>query len=95
MLRSNGVSKSERFNIVNSAYAYSTDPTSSTYLFWFGQGADISININANVNTGSYTYFCYSYSCPPGMSYGWNAQIYLSGNLNGWLTTEIEVYQMS
>ena len=92
LLRSNGASTSQRFDISNSIYAYCTDPNN---LFWFGQGADIYINSNSNVNTGSYTYFCYSYKCPPGMSYGWTAQIYLSGNLNGWLTTEIEVYQMS
>ena len=90
LLRSNGTSTSQRFNISNSSYA-AYDSTG----FLFGQGADIYVKSDSNVNTGSYTYFCFSYNCQHNKSYGWNAQIYLSGNLNGWFTTEIEVYQMS
>ena len=91
LLRSNGTSTSQRFNISNSSYAYAYDSTGCL----FGQGADIYVKSDSNVNTGSYTYFCFSYNCQHNKSYGWNAQIYLSGNLNGWFTTEIEVYQMS
>jgi hypothetical protein len=61
----------------------------------FGSGHDIKINENSNTNTESFTNFGGTYQLPEGLVYDDNdAKNYLAGNYNGWLTTEIEVYQI-
>ncbi len=95
-LRRNSVSNSYNLKVALSQYAiYGGERYGPT----FGGGHDIKIIDKSNINTGSYTYFCSSYQCPAGYSFGDTSKSFLagihSGVLNsGWLTTEIEVFQI-
>ena len=58
----------------------------------FGGGHDIYVNSGGS---GGYTNFGYSYNLPPGYTSGQsNTQSYLAGSYSGWVTTEIEVFQL-
>ncbi len=61
----------------------------------FGFGRDIHIVDRSDFCIGSFTDFGCHYQCPPGYLRGdGNTQCLLAGTYNGWLTTEIEVYQL-
>jgi len=91
-LRRNGVSYSDKFGVTQSDYAiYSLINYGPT----FGSGHDIYVVDNSNVGTGSHANFGYSYALPAGYTYeASNTQSFLAGSYNGWLTTEIEVFQL-
>ncbi len=90
-LRRNSVSNNYKFMVTQPRWAI-IGP--STYGPIFGTGHDISIIDKSNINTGSYTNFCYSYLCPSGYSLGASSNAFLAGTYDGWLTSEIEVYQI-
>jgi hypothetical protein len=91
-LRRNGVSYSDKFGVIDSSYAMVSD---SNYGPVFGGGYDIFVADNSNVVTGSNSNFGYGYSLPSGYIKGSSsAQSFLAGSYNGWLTTEIEVFQL-
>jgi hypothetical protein len=99
-LRRNGVSNNEKFNLKfdswQSSYSiyasYSSGPS-------FGGGYDIYICDNSNIQPSSSSYFCNSYECPSkctDSSDSWHCErSYLAGSYEKWLTTEIEVYQLT
>ena len=58
----------------------------------FGGGFDINIINQSNTNTGSSSYIS-SYT-PPTYPSGSNRYTFLTGGVFGWVTTEIEVYQL-
>ena len=90
-LRRDGISNCQKFKITNGECAiYGIDgPT-------FGSGHDIHIVDRSDINIGSYTNIGSSYQLPPGhKSTNEHTKKYLSGNFNTWLTTDIEVYQLS
>ncbi len=90
-LRRNSVSTNYKFMVTMPEYAiYGYQIYGPT----FGGGHDIRIIDKSNIYTASSTYFCYSYQCPSGYSYGATSQPFLAGTSSGWLTTEIEVYQI-
>jgi hypothetical protein len=90
-LRRNGVSNSHKFPIK----LESNDINTNNGPF-FGVGYNIFIVDRSDIQTGSQTNFGLSNKCPPEYSYGnENKKCFLSGNINSWLTTEIEVYQLS
>jgi hypothetical protein len=90
-LRRNSVSNNYKLmlNGAQSLYAIAGYPQ---YGPNFGAGHDFHIYDKSNINTGSYSYFCKT--CPSGMSYSSVSNAFLAGALTGWLTTEIEVYQI-
>lgn len=91
-LRRNGESKNEKFSIKIPEYAIFRY---AKHCIRFGGGADIFICNNSNTAIGSYTNFGHSYELPKVIpNVNEKTIIYLTGNINGWLTTEIEVYQI-
>jgi hypothetical protein len=91
-LRRNGVSYSDKFRIRTPADAiFSMGGYGPT----FGAGADLSVADKSNVSTSSNSDFGYTYYLPSGYSYGTaNTKSFLAGTDKGWLTTEIEVFQI-
>lgn len=68
----------------------------SSYGPAFGQGCDIYICNQSNIHMHSYSNFGVSYELSEGLECGSdNAKNFLAGNFNEWLTTEIEVYQIT
>ena len=55
--------------------------------------ADIYICDNSNIDACSSSWFCLTFLCPD--EYTGSADSYLAGSHTGWLTTEIEVFQLS
>ena len=90
-LRRNGTSNIHQLPINSTVVNYAIYGSSS-YGPQFGGGSDIRINDQSNINTGSKSYI-YSYT-PPTYPSGSNATLFLAGAYTGWLTTEIEVYQL-
>jgi hypothetical protein len=89
-LRRNGTSNNHKLPIFRAEHAIYGG---SGYVFGFGY--DIRILDRSDIQVGSNTNFGHSYLCPPGYSYGTeNTKCFLAGNYKGWLTTEIEVYQL-
>jgi hypothetical protein len=92
-LRRNGVSQDEKFLVAENYRAifgysgYGYGPT-------FG-ALDIAIKNRSDINNGSISNFCWCFQCPSGYTYGDNSKGFLAGSYIGWLTTEIEVYQIT
>ena len=61
----------------------------------FGGGCDIYILNQSNTTRGSYCNFGISYNLPDGYTVDGNVQSFLAGNYSQWMTSEIEVYQIS
>jgi hypothetical protein len=78
--------RSSSYNI----YSYGTNGPSFGYLAY-----DLNIVSNSDIYTGSSSFLGYTYQLPAECSYNTNcAKSFLAGSYTGWLTTEIEVYQM-
>jgi hypothetical protein len=91
-LRRNGTSNNHKLPIIKAEYAICG---CSDYGPTFGFGYDINIKDRSDIQVGSYSNLGHSYQCPTGYSYGnENPKCYLAGTYKGWLTTEIEVYQL-
>ncbi len=91
-LRRNGTSNNQKLPIIRAEYAIYGGPG---YGPTFGGGHDIYIADRSDTQVGSYSNLDHSYQCPTGYSYGKeNIKCFLAGTYNGWLTTEIEVYQL-
>jgi hypothetical protein len=61
----------------------------------FGFGEDIHIVDRSDILIGSFSKLGQSYQSYPGYLYGkGDTQCFLAGTYNGWLTTEIEVYEL-
>ena len=91
-LRRNGISYNDKFRIIVTEHAIIS---SSTYGPIFGDGFDIYAADNSNISTLSYSNFGSSYELPPGYIYlANNTRSFLAGSFRGWLTTEIEVFQL-
>ncbi len=90
-LRRNSVSNNFKFMVIHPQHAIYSLPSFGPI---FGRGYDIKIVDKSNINTGSNTNFCHSYQCPSGYSYGDTSNAFLAGTYDGWLTSEIEVYQI-
>ncbi len=91
-LRRNGTSNNHKFPIIRAEYAIRGVPS---YGPTFGCGHDIYIADRSDTQVGSYSNLGNSYQCPPGYLRGdGNTECFLAGTYNGWLTTEIEVYQL-
>ena len=62
-----------------------------------GNKCDIAICNNSNIETGSYSRFGTLYELPQSLSYIdiEHRESYLAGSFNSWLTTDIEVYQIT
>ncbi len=91
-LRRNGTSNNHKLPIIKAEKAIYGGPG---YGPLFGDGSDIRIIDRSDIKVDSYSNLGYSYQCPPGYSYGTeNTKCFLAGNYNGWLTTEIEVYEL-
>ena len=91
-LRRNGTSNNHKLPIIKAEKAIYGGPG---YGPLFGDGSDIRIIDKSDIKVDSYSNLGYSYQCPPGYSYGTeNTKCFLAGNYNGWLTTEIEVYEL-
>jgi hypothetical protein len=97
-LRRNGTSGARKFNNGgakdrSSSYNIFTD---SYYGPSFGSSAyDLTIVSYSNKKTGSLSYLGHSYQLPSECTYNSVcANSFLAGSFTGWLTTEIEVYQM-
>ena len=87
--RKNGISTTDSFWIKNSWAAIVTNAWS------FGYGLDITISDNSNIFPNSYTSYGTIYNIPNGYTVGSNdTNNFLAGAYSGWLTTEIEVYQL-
>jgi hypothetical protein len=88
-LRRKNVSCDHKLKIKDARYAIrghdSYGPT-------FGIGYDIHIKDNSNTDAGSYSNLGTSYDPPPRNE---EAKSFLAGSYIGWLTTEIEVYQIN
>ena len=99
-LRRNGIANDQKFVVNNNTWHadytiednFRSGPS-------FGGGSDISICSNSNVDAFSYSYFCITFVCPDECitsSDSWSCgRSYLAGSFDGWLTSEIEVYQLS
>jgi hypothetical protein len=92
-LRRNGTSNNHKLPIIRAQYAIRGGPSRGPT---FGGGRnDIRIKERSDIQIGSYSNLGFSYQCPTGYSYGKeNTKRFLAGTYNGWLTTEIEVYQL-
>ncbi len=89
-LRRDGVSFKDKFTVKyaeRALYGYSSYGPSFGY-------NDICILNESNTKMGSSSNFGDSYNLPNGYTYGENANDFLAGNWNKWITTEIEVYQI-
>ena len=86
-LRRNGISCSHKFMVTYVHRAIYNDPNYGPSF-----GFDIRLIDNSNVNRGSCTNFGNSYELPADLKDDAN---YLSGNIDDWITTEIEVYQIN
>ena len=92
-LRRNGITSNYRLNIstsdISSAiYGYSSfGPT-------FGGGNDIYICGQSNIKYESHSQI-WSYTQPTTFPSGSNDKTFLTGGWNNWVTTEIEVFQLS
>ena len=88
-LRRNGISCNHKLMVKtanHAIYGYlDYEPT-------FGGGHDIYIKDQSNTNIGSITNLSNSYDYPPENG---DSNSFLAGSYNGWLTTEIEVYQIN
>ncbi len=105
-LRRNGISNSKKFKVKKSEHAIIVSPPfGSTYesngmedgrtIFCFGR-TNIRICDNSDLNYGNYTNFGGDYELPEGLKIGsLKIQEYLGGSLNVWLSSEIEVYQIT
>jgi hypothetical protein len=94
-MRRNGVSNSYKFPINKPQYAV-PELFSLTYGAAKSGGFEIRICDRSNENMGSYTNIGNTFECPEGYIHGNdNTKCFISGNYNQWLTTEIEVYQIS
>ncbi len=84
-LRRNGVSNLSKHNISNNDHgkAIFTNPS---YGPTFGGGHDLNITNNSNLYKGSHT--------NPKSYSGIPSNTYLAGTHSGWLTSDIEVYQI-
>ena len=71
----------------NSAVYSSIGPT-------FGEGHDFYIVDQSNISSGSHS-LLYSYTQPTTFPSGSNERTFLTGGFTSWLTTEIEVFQLS
>jgi hypothetical protein len=90
-LRRNGVSQSDKFLVYK---------TNEAIFGYSGYGPtfglrDFIIKNRSDINKGSFSWFCSSYQCPPGYSRGYYTRSFLAGSEDDWLTTEIEVYQIT
>jgi hypothetical protein len=91
-LRRNGICESNKFNIKT---VEKTFYRNTCYGPAFGGGCDIYICNGSNVHMYSYSNFGDSYDIPDGYRFeSVEAKCYLAGNYNGWLATEIKVYQI-
>jgi hypothetical protein len=91
-LRRNGTSNNHKLQIIDEEYAIYGCPD---YGPTFGGGHDIQIQDRSDIQVGSYSKLGNCYQYPTGYSYGTeNNKCFLSGTVDGWLTTEIEVYQL-
>ena len=90
-LRRNGESKNEKFMVKNAVRALQMSPSHGPV---FG-GLDIIVENNSNVVADTQTQFGSYYNLPEGYTRGSeNAKYYLAGK-KGYLTVEIEVYQIN
>ncbi len=99
-LRRNGVSNNEKFNLKFDSWQSSYAVYASQYAGpSFGGGNDIYICDNSNIQSSSYSYFCTSYECSSACTNSrdsWSCgRSYLAGSYDGWLTTEIEVFEIT
>jgi hypothetical protein len=93
-LRRNGVSNDQKFLIKNDSIAYAINSWQG-YGPWFG--FEFSTLSESNVKNGSSSYFCTCYQCPSEylkLSINFK-KTFLAGSHMHWLTTEIEVYQIT
>ncbi len=91
-LRRNGTSNNHKLQIIRAEYAIYGG---LGYGPLFGGGNDIRIVNRSDIHGGSFSDLGHSYQCPTGYTYGnKNTKCFLAGTDNGWLTTEIEVYQL-
>ena len=99
-MRRNGVFNDQKFVINNNTWqntyaVYVSTGSGPT----FGGGYDINICDNSNIVPYSSSYFCVSYVCPyqcTSSAHSWSCgRSYLAGSYDGWLTTEIEVFQLT
>ncbi len=88
-LRRNGTSCCHKFKVNDTNYAIYGSPN---YGPTFGSGYDIFIKDKSNINIGSYSNLGRSYHYPPEKG---DSKAFLAGSYDGWLTTEIEVYQIN
>jgi hypothetical protein len=95
-LRRNGSTYSEKFHVQRETTAIFNKGDG----FAFGSYeasfyCDINIQSSSNFNVTNYADFGASYHLPSGYKYGEsNTRSYLAGRYLGWLTTEIEVFQI-
>jgi hypothetical protein len=94
-LRRNGISYNEKYMVRDPNYAignfYIHGPIFGS---GYGSGSDIYLNLANRVSQG-YTNFGNSYNLPSGYSYEQrNTQSYLAGSPSGWVTIEVEVFQL-
>jgi hypothetical protein len=91
-VRRKGISCNHKFMIKDANYAIFGH---RSYGPRFGVGGysgnDIEIKDKSNINIGSSTKLGTSYHYPPDNV---DSKLFLAGTYDGWLTTEIEVYQM-
>ncbi len=91
-LRRNGTSNNHKLLIIKAEKAIYGGPCVGPV---FGFGHDIRIVDGSDIHVGSSSNLGNSYQCPTGYSYGnENTKGVLAGTYDGWLTTEIEVYQL-
>ena len=99
-LRRNGVFNDQKFVISSNTWQndyaiFGSSGSGPT----FGGGFDIHICDNSNIASCSSSYFCITFVCPGeciNSSDSWNCgRSYLAGSYDGWLTTEIEVFQLT
>jgi hypothetical protein len=94
-LRRNGVSNDQKFLIKKDFIDYAIHSFKG-YGPTFGGGYDFALQSESNVITGSYSTLCHSYQCSSEDSNLLNLnKTFLAGNHKQWLTTEIEVYQIT
>jgi hypothetical protein len=91
-LRRSGTSNNNKL-LIKSSESYNAIYGLSSYGPTFGDGRDIYIRDLSNTNTGSFSNIL-SYTAPTYPS-GSDTTTFLTGGYGNWLTTEIEVIQLS
>ncbi len=92
-LRRNGILDVNKFMVKDAQTTIFSRSSFGNYAS--GYHCDILINYNSNTCKGSQTDFGSSYNLPKGYKHKEDkTKCYLAGSYNGWLTEEIEVYQV-